>query len=206
MEMLEQGGGETRRPMMATNDHRLYEACAADYAALVRDAGGEEAAPRTVDDICTLLERRLGIAIRRYPASLGGHPQGVVLRGKDLCLILYERQTSAWHQQAIILHECAHLLYNHGGTESGTAAALRVLIPDVPHEQFAVVLHRAVGAEGHRSEDERQAEAFATVGLARLSRMQGQPLRPVPTAESPDDPAVGVVIRRLLEDFAAGTG
>lgn len=178
---------------MVMQDRRLYAACAADFAALVRDTGSKGVTPRNVDDICALVGRRLEIVIRRYPASLGGHPHGLVLRGKHLCLLLYERQTSAWHQQGIILHECAHLLYHHGGTEAGTAAALRVLLPDVAHEQIA--------GEGHRPQDERQADAFATTGLAWLSRVQGQQTGPDPRPESPDDPAVAAVVRRLLEDF-----
>jgi hypothetical protein len=193
--MREWGRGKSERRAVAAQDRRLYAACAADFAALVRDTGGKGVTPRNVEDICAVAGRRLKIAIRRYPASLGGHPQGIVLRGKDRCLILYERQTSAWHQQGIILHECAHLLYDHGGTEAGTAAALRVLLPDVAHERFAV--------EGRRPQDERQADAFATTGLAWLSRVQGQQPGPGPRPESPDDPAVVAVVRRLLEDFAA---
>lgn len=192
---------------MGVHDRDLYRACAADFENLLRAGHEHGMTIRTTDDVCTLLERLRSITIERYPASLGGHPNGLVLRGRDLCLILYERDTSPWHQQGIILHECSHIYYNHQGTEAGTAAALRVLMPDMPREQLEVVLHRAGGEEGHRLQDEWQAEAFSTVGLARLSLDQGQPHQHLANATDavlPDDPAVAAVVRRLLEDFAGG--
>lgn len=193
---------------MEMNDRQLYRSCTADFRTLVRAAAAsEDVMPRTADDICAVLERWRGIKIHRYPASLGGHPYGLVLRGKDLCIILYERHTSAWHQQGIILHECGHIFYDHRGMEDGTDAALRALMPDVSEEQLGVMLHRTDSAEGHRPEDERQAEAFATVGLVWLSRAQARssegaapPAAPPP----PDDPSVAAVVRRLLDDFAGG--
>ena len=192
---------------MNTNDRQLYRTCASDFQALQRAAMPGEGIPSTVDDVCALLERQRGIAIQRYPASLGGHPYGLVLRGRDLCIILYERHTSAWHQQGIVLHECGHIFYDHQGTEDGTAAALRTLVPDVPDEELRAVLHRAGGAEGHSPEDERQAEIFATVGLAWLSRAHTRPREQSAapgTTSQPDDPAVAGVVRRLMADFAGG--
>lgn len=192
---------------MGVNDRNLYRACAADFEGLLSAGRQLGMTIRTADGIRALLERLRNITIQCYPASLGGHPNGLVLRGRDLCLILYERGTSPWHQQGIILHECGHIFYNHRGAEAGTAAALRVLMPDMPRERIEVVLHPAVGEEGHRPRDERQAEAFATVGLVQLSRDQEQPHRHPPhsaDAAPPDDPAVAAVVRRLLEDFAGG--
>lgn len=189
-------------------DDQLYRACAADLRSLLRAGPPDGGEPQTADDLCALIERRRGLTIPRYPASLGGHPYGLVLRGKGTCLILYERHTSPWHQQAIILHECGHILYDHRGTEDGTVGALRVLVPDLPLVGPARSLRRAGGGEGHHPEDERQAEVFATVALARLGRV---PTRTggdaAPTAnQPPDDPAVASVVRRLLEDFAGGGG
>ena len=192
---------------MNMNDRRLYRTCASDFQALQRAAAPGEGIPLTVDGVCALLERQRGIAIQRYPASLRGHPYGLVVRGKDLCIILYERHTSAWHQQGIILHECGHIFYDHQGTEDGTAAALRMLVPDLPDEDLHAVRHRAGGEEGHSPEDERQAEMFATVGLAWLSRAHTRPCGSsvAPAAPPPpDDPAVAAVVRRLMADFAGG--
>ena len=190
---------------MNTNDRQLYRTCASDFQALQRAAMHGEGIPSTVDDVCALLERQRGIAIQRYPASLGGHPYGLVLRGRDLCIILYERHTSAWHQQGIVLHECGHIFYDHRGTEDGTIAALRALVPDAPDEQLSAVHPRSGGDEGRRPEDERQAETFATVGLAWLSRAQARArerqLARGATA-TPDDPAVAAAVRRLMADFA----
>lgn len=187
-------------------DDQLYRACAIDLRSMLRAGlpGGRE--PRTVDDLCALIERRRGLTIPRYPASLGGHPYGLVLRGRDTCLILYERHTTPWHQQAIILHECGHVLYDHRGMEDGTVGALRVLVPDLPLDGPALSLRRAGGGEGHHPEDERQAEVFATVALARLSRVPARIAGDVALASAvpPDDPAVATVVRRLLEDFAGG--
>lgn len=189
-------------------DDLLYRACAADLRSLLRTRSRGSGEPQTADDLCALIERRRGLAIPRYPASLGGHPYGLVLRGKDTCLILYERHTSPWHQQAIILHECGHILYEHRGMEDGTAGALRVLVPGLPLDDSALSLQRAGGAEGHHPEDERQAEVFATVALARLSRVPARTGGVVEPAviQPPDDPAVATVVRRLLEDFAGGVG
>lgn len=192
---------------MALNDRRLYRACEADFAGLLHAARELAVTPQTATDICALVERLRAITIQCYPASLHGHPSGLLLRGRPLCLILYERETSPWRQQGIILHECGHLFYEHRGHEVGTAAALRVLMPDVSHDRIAVALPLATGNEGHRPQDERQAEAFATVGLACLSRVRVAPQTPdqeAVRAAPPDDPAVAAVVRRLLEDFAEG--
>ncbi len=83
--------------------------------------------------------------------------------------------------------------YDHQGTEEGTAAALRVLVPDMSGQRGC--------EEGHRPEDERQAETFATVGLEWLSRAAARPadLAPPPP---PTEPEVAAVLRRLLADFA----
>ena len=192
---------------MALNDRRLYRACEADFAGLLHAARQLAVTPQTATDICALLGRLRAITIQCYPASLHGHPSGLLLRGRPLSLILYERETSPWRQQGIILHECGHLFYDHRGHEIGTAAALRVLVPDVPHDRIAVALPVGTGEEGHRPQDERQADAFATVGLAWLSRVRGAPQPRGQAAEraaSPDDPAVAAVVRRLLADFADG--
>lgn len=192
---------------MRRDDRRLYRACQADLRSLIGSGAAEGLSFRSADDICALLARQRGMAIHRYPASLGGHPYGLVVRGKDFCLILYERRTSSWHQQGIILHECAHILYDHRGAEDGTAAALRVLVPDLPIERFSTIHRRTGDEEGHRPDDEDQAEAFATVGLAWLSHAsrRGHSTDSV-TAEAPPpgDPAVATAVRRLLEDFAGG--
>jgi hypothetical protein len=191
---------------MTAPDRNLYRACEADLRALMRAGTADGVVVRDADDVCALLEHRLGVVIHRYPASLGGHPYGLVLRGRDFCIVLYERHTSAWHQEGIILHECGHIFYDHRGTEDGTTAALRVLIPDLAEGQLETI-RRTGDAEGHRPEDERQAEAFATVGLALLDRMGARRrgvLTPSPTTAPPDDPAVAAAVRRLLDDFAGG--
>lgn len=192
---------------MALKDRRLYHACEKDFIGLLRAARQFGMAPRAADDICALLARLCGITIERYPATLGGHPSGLALRGPELCLILYERETSPWHQQGIILHECGHLFYGHLGTEIGTLGALQVLMPDLSRQQLAVAFPTATEEEGHGVENERQAETFATVGLAWLSRTRiaaKQHSTEAERAALPDDPAVAAVIRRLLEDFAEG--
>lgn len=189
---------------MERDDVRLYHDCTADFHALLRSnpTGGF---PRSADDICNLVERQRGIAIHRYPASLGGHPLGLLLRARGFCLILYERCTTPWHQQGIILHECGHIFYDHQGTEAGTAAALQVLVPDLVAGPADNILQRLGGWEGQRPEDERQAEAFATTGLVWFSRTEplARDSRPSPLPlVVPDDPAVANVVRRLLADFA----
>ncbi len=192
---------------MRLGDHQLYHSCEADLRSLIRSGVRDGVIARDADDICTLIERQLGIVIHRYPASLGGHPYGLLLRGQGFCILLYERHTSAWHQAAIKLHELAHILYNHRGTEDGTTAALRVLVPDIPAGQLSTILRRTGEEDGHRPEDERQAEAFSTVGLAWFgdSQAQGRGHAAIPQhAAPPDDPTVAGVVRRLLDDFAGG--
>ncbi len=187
---------------------RDYRACAADLRALLREAPAAPGPSGAVDGLCAALGRRLGLTIHRHAASLGGNPYGLVLRGGGDCLVLYERQTSPWHQQGIILHELGHLLYGHRGVEAGTAAALRALVPDLPAARLDTLRGRADGAEGHDPGDERLAEAFATVGLAWLARLPtgAHAGSAMPGPAAPDDPAAARAIRRLLDDFAAGGG
>src|SRR5437762_13917944 len=116
------------------DDRYLRRACEAAFQALLRPTGRDTGLALSAEAVCQLVAMRRGTQIRLYPASLGGHPYGLVLRLPTVDIILYERHTTAWHQQHIILHEAAHILYDHKGGEAGATAALKCLVPDLPNE------------------------------------------------------------------------
>lgn len=97
-------------------------------------------------------------------AALG--PCGLWLAGEHADVICFEQNTSALHQEHIILHELGHILHEHTGAET-----LQDLFPNLSDATLRIMLARQHDAFSQRHE--REAEQFAYAVLARASRGDG---------------------------------
>ncbi|MFE2720785.1 hypothetical protein [Kitasatospora sp. NPDC059327] len=87
----------------------------------------------------------------------------------------YAVDTTALHQQHIVLHEIGHLLCGHTGSSGSTGGpdgpglsvtVSRALAPRLPEELVRRVLGRSVYTE----RQEQEAELFASLALHRVLR------------------------------------
>lgn len=123
--------------------------------------------PFDVGDFVRGLADRRGRPIELVPVS--GRPNlpcGLLLTTAGADYILYAADTTALHQQHILLHEAAHLLCGHQDYGSVLAPAARVLMPGLSPELVERVLGRTVYTEPQ----EQEAEIVASLILSRVSR------------------------------------
>jgi hypothetical protein len=94
--------------MTGMNLRHLRRICAARVEAL------DLPFPFDVHKLCKSVERARGRMIHLVPRTLpAGSPSGLCVSTNVGDYIFYESQTSALHQEHIILHEVGHLLCEH---------------------------------------------------------------------------------------------
>ncbi|TDB84247.1 hypothetical protein E1264_25395 [Actinomadura sp. KC216] len=98
--------------------------------------------------------------------------------------------TTQFHREHIALHEIGHLLAGHRG-EVGVGDLAKVLLPDLSPEVVRTVL----GRTSYTSEQEREAEYFATLVLERSRPGRVEPRVAVA------DPAVAALLARLEDSW-----
>ncbi|MEU9455685.1 hypothetical protein [Streptomyces sp. NPDC048277] len=81
--------------------------------------------------------------------------------------IFYQQETSAAHQDHIILHEVGHILAGHRGGEM-RGELLEGMMPHLSPE----VVRRALQRTAYEEEQEREAELIATI-IMELTRPLG---------------------------------
>lgn len=123
--------------------------------------------PFDVRELCDRIsaERGRPIVLTPLPMTLLG-PCGLWLAGEHADIVCYEQNTSALHQEHIILHELGHILHEHSGAET-----MAKLFPDLGDETLRIMLARQHDSFSERAE--RQAENFAYAVLGRASRASG---------------------------------
>jgi hypothetical protein len=84
---------------------------------------------------------------------------------------MHQTVTSRLHQEHIVLHELAHIIFDHKALRS--AADVQALLPDLDPQMVTTVLARSP----YTSEQEQQAEVLADLIAVRARR------RHVPVAE-----------------------
>lgn len=121
--------------------------------------------PFDLPELCAWLADRRGrpIVLRAMPLTRIAY--GICLRDQDADYILYERDTSQFHQQHIILHKIGHLICGHHATNIGSLASPSELLEDLNLDRLQAVLQRA----SYSAEEEREAELLATLLEQRLS-------------------------------------
>jgi len=132
------------------------------------------------DFISGLEEQRCRpIRVEPYPTEARlQHPCGMWIRRDDVDIIFYERSTSQYHRQQIILHEIGHIVLQHEpvSVKATGPVAMAQLMPDVN----TAAMVKALGRTTFDNEMENQAELFASLLLSRQSTtMRGFELFPV---------------------------
>ncbi|WP_031465844.1 hypothetical protein [Sciscionella sediminilitoris] len=119
----------------------------------------EIGAPLDVPLLCARLAAHRGRPIRLMPYPLPTPGAfGLWIGTAEEDYVLYQRDTTAAHQEHIILHELGHILSDHGSDEDDDDIWAQIF-PDIPIE----VVLRALRREGYDAVAEREAEMVATV-------------------------------------------
>jgi len=148
--------------------------------------------PWDVNVFLDRLERFRGRDIDLCEVSwTAGESTGAWRRRRDHDVIVYPANTSSLHQDHIILHEVGHLVCEHRGRCVLSLHEAQRRAPHLAPAAFAHLLDRvAVQAEEH------QAEAIATMLLARVSRQPRRWRRHVPL-----DASTAATVTRLTSVF-----
>lgn len=105
------------------------------------------------------------IRLEPYPAEAQlQHPCGMWIRCEDADIIFYERSTSQYHCQHIILHEIGHMVLGHEplSVDAPGPGAMQQLMPDVD----AAAMVKVLGRTTFDNEVENEAELFASLLLS----------------------------------------
>ncbi|WP_370948390.1 hypothetical protein AB5J62_12595 [Amycolatopsis sp. cg5] len=113
------------------------------------------------------LARRRGRRIELVPMKANSAaPCGVLAATDQADYVFYTTETSALHQEHILLHEIGHLLCGHAGSDQLDAAVPAALMPNLSPELIRRVLGRTTYAE----EQEREAELVASLIMRQVRR------------------------------------
>lgn len=113
--------------------------------------------PFDIAEYCAAISKRRQRRIRLCAKAMNGKPFGLWVPLETEDQIWYERDTSAWHQQHIILHELGHMLRKLGLSNRVPPDAYPLeLLPDLDPERFV-----GMRRDGYATPEEDAAESFA---------------------------------------------
>ncbi|MEU7219038.1 hypothetical protein [Nocardia iowensis] len=100
-----------------------------------------------------------------------GTGSGLWIARHDDDIIVYDRDTSPWHAQHIVLHEVGHMLLDHGQQHTGQpdavgSDALSRLLPSISLDS----VRRVLGRDAYGDDYERDAEAFADAAMLHATQ------------------------------------
>lgn len=143
------------------NLRQLRRSCAAKVEAL------ELPSPFDVEVFCGSLGQSRGRRIRLIPRDLpAGSPSGLCVSTNAGDYIFYESQTSALHQEHIILHEVGHLLCEHRAPSVSREEISGLLLPDLD----ADMVQRVLGRTCYPMWAEQEAEIIASLIVAKVEK------------------------------------
>ena len=130
-----------------------------------------------LSEICSrvseMTDRRLVLSAMAF----GGQPiHGLLVSTNDIDYVIYEANTSRFHQDHIVMHELSHVIWGHQGIVTRATD---------PQETA-----RVLGRQGYDDIQEHEAELTAS--------LMGQFIE---TAELPDAPVVDPVLARVFASF-----
>jgi hypothetical protein len=130
--------------------------------------------PFDIDRFLAILSETRGRSIQLIPTSPDADlPCGMLISTDVADYIYFVDNVSPLQSQHTVMHEVGHLVFNHGATSdtcdqppyaSGTEA-LQVLLPNLAPG----LVRRILGRTMYACEQEREAELFASLVLARAS-------------------------------------
>jgi hypothetical protein len=120
--------------------------------------------PFDLETFCAEVEARRGRPLIRRPVAglSASAPCGLWIGTPAADHVFYDPGTSPLHAEHIVLHELAHILSGHSGTDG----ALARLFPDLDPATVSRVLGRA----SYTSAQEREAEMMASLIRGRSAR------------------------------------
>lgn len=125
--------------------------------------------PLRVEALCRALGEYRGrhIELRPYPLGVS-EPYGVWIETSVADVILYQRETTALHQDHIIVHELGHILADHPSTGPVEWAAL---VTGLKPSAVRRVLYRCTYDDAR----EREAELIAMIIMEWVSLSEAMP-------------------------------
>jgi hypothetical protein len=146
--------------------------------------------PFDLTAFCQSVAARRGRPVHLISIASGLGPCGLWAASDEADYIFYEQETSSLHQQHIILHELGHLLFGHAAPKLSLNELAKLLLPNLQRDMVHQVLARA----GYSTEEEQEAELFATLVQQRATS-RSNPLTNPDTENS---------VVRQIEIFLAG--
>ncbi|QUR68725.1 hypothetical protein [Mycobacterium spongiae] len=119
---------------------------------------------RFIQNLATLRGRPIKL-IATDTVTLTDSPCGLLLTRDDDDLILHESGTSDYHIDQIVCHEIGHMVLGHNSTRGVGADKQREIdmcrkvLPDID----PATVHAVLGRTNYASDQERDAEMFATI-------------------------------------------
>jgi hypothetical protein len=98
-------------------------------------------------------------------------PCGLWLSTAEADYVFHQVATSPLHQEHIILHELAHMIFDHAAIRGPTEELRTRLLPALDPEMVATILART----SYTSEQEQEAETLADLIGGRARRRQVPP-------------------------------
>jgi hypothetical protein len=123
--------------------------------------------PFTIDAFCVNLGRDRGrpVRLRTIPADVDT-PCGLWVSTGDGDYVFHQTATSPLHQEHIILHELAHMIFDHTRAGDSSEDLRRELLPDLDPK----VVGRVLARTSYDSLQEQEAETLADLIGAQAHR------------------------------------
>jgi hypothetical protein len=136
-----------------------------------------------VQELTAELARRRGRPIHLLPMPAGpANPSGLCISAASAEYIFYESGSAGIHREHIILHEIGHLVFGHSGALNLTGQTAALLTPSIDPD----VARSMLGRHDYADEQEREAEMFATLILAKSGGRTESTRFPAETGEVPE--------------------
>ncbi|CCB71289.1 hypothetical protein [Streptantibioticus cattleyicolor] len=135
--------------------------------------------PFDAGELLARIGRQRGRDIELVPVASRPHlPCGLLLSTGGADYVLYAADTTPLHREHILVHEAAHLLFDHAGSAPLTPVASQAILPHLPTD----LVRRVLGRTGYDEPQEREAELLASLIMSRVARAgttSPRPARPL---------------------------
>jgi hypothetical protein len=124
--------------------------------------------PFALEAFCDELALRRGkpLTIVDMPSADDGGPSGAWLATDDADYVFVDQSARALHREHIVLHELAHMIFDHSGAPALGDSDAAALLPAFDSDTVA----RVLGRSRYTDVEEQEAELLATMIAERASR------------------------------------